>query len=257
MSCRSYDKPYGADEALKARIEDAADLSAVRKAPCFVGFLDERQADLSSKIARNLGVQGFMLWGGYEDAQRRMFAAFPKELLPDSERFPVISIYLSFRKEDSLSHRDFLGALMGLGIKREALGDILVGEGRCVLFCKEEIANFVETQLTKVGRTGVKLVPAGSFPLPEGQRVEELSFTVASNRLDCAVACFVRSSREKSRQLFSQGLVTHNYEVEKSLSAVLQEGDKVSIQGYGKFIIDQIGSETKKGRLKLAARKYK
>ena len=90
-----------------------------------------------------------MLWGGYEDAQRRMFAAFPKELLPDSERFPVISIYLSFRKEDSLSHRDFLGALMGLGIKREALGDILVGEGRCVLFCKEEIANFVETQLTK------------------------------------------------------------------------------------------------------------
>ena len=139
MSCRSYDKPYGADEALKARIEDAADLSAVRKAPCFVGFLDERQADLSSKIARNLGVQGFMLWGGYEDAQRRMFAAFPKELLPDSERFPVISIYLSFRKEDSLSHRDFLGALMGLGIKREALGDILVGEGRCVLFCKEEI----------------------------------------------------------------------------------------------------------------------
>ena len=158
MSCRSYDKPYGADEALKARIEDAADLSAVRKAPCFVGFLDERQADLSSKIARNLGVQGFMLWGGYEDAQRRMFAAFPKELLPDSERFPVISIYLSFRKEDSLSHRDFLGALMGLGIKREALGDILVGEGRCVLFCKEEIANFVETQLTKVGRTGVKLL---------------------------------------------------------------------------------------------------
>ena len=114
MSCRSYDKPYGADEALKARIEDAADLSAVRKAPCFVGFLDERQADLSSKIARNLGVQGFMLWGGYEDAQRRMFAAFPKELLPDSERFPVISIYLSFRKEDSLSHRDFLGALIGL-----------------------------------------------------------------------------------------------------------------------------------------------
>ena len=81
--------------------------------------------------------------------------------------------------------------------------------------------------------------------------------TVASNRLDCAVACFVRSSREKSRQLFSQGLVTHNYEVEKSLSAVLQEGDKVSIQGYGKFIIDKIGPETKKGRLKLAARKYK
>ena len=165
MSCRSYDKPYGADEVLKARIEDAADLSAVRKAPCFVGFLDERQADLSSKIARNLGVQGFMLWGGYEDAQRRMFAAFPKELLPDSERFPVISIYLSFRKEDSLSHRDFLGALMGLGIKREALGDILVGEGRCVLFCKEEIANFVETQLTKVGRTGwTALWPALSVP---------------------------------------------------------------------------------------------
>ena len=103
----------------------------------------------------------------------------------------------------------------------------------------------------------MKLVPAGSFPLPEGQRFEELSFTVASNRLDCAVACFVRSSREKADKLFSQGLVTHNYEVENPYPTVLQEGDKVSIQGYGKFIIDKIGPETKKGRLKLAARKYK
>lgn len=257
MSYRPNDKASAADSALKARIEDAVSLCAVRRAPCFVGFLDERQADLSLKIARNLGVQSFMLWGGYEGAQRCMFGAFPKELLPDSERFPVVSIYFSFRKEDSLGHRDFLGALMGLGIKREALGDILVEEGRCVLFCKEEIANFVETQLSKVGRAGVKIVPAGSFPLPGGQAFEELGFTVASDRLDCAVACFVRSSREKSRQMFPQGLVTRNYEVEKSPSAVIQEGDKISIQGYGKFIIDQIGPETKKGRLKLAARKYK
>lgn len=257
MPNRSRDKASAADETLKARIEDRISLCALRRTPCFLGFLDERQADLSEKIARNLGIQSFMLWGGYENAQRRVFGVFPQDLAPDSECFPVVSIYISFRKDDSLSHRDFLGALMGLGIKREAVGDILVGEGQCVLFCKEEMAGFIRSQLVKVGRTGVKVLESEEFPLPEGQRFEELSFTVASERLDCAVACLARSSREKSRQLFPLGLVTLNYKMEKSPSTVIREGDKISIQGYGKFIIDQIGPETKKGRLKLAVRKYK
>ena len=109
MSCRSYDKPYGADEALKARIEDAADLSAVRKAPCFVGFLDERQADLSSKIARNLGVQGFMLWGGYEDAQRRMFAAFPKNCYRTASAFRLFLFTSLFERRIPSATGIFLG----------------------------------------------------------------------------------------------------------------------------------------------------
>ena len=109
MSCRSYDKPYGADEALKARIEDAADLSAVRKAPCFVGFLDERQADLSSKIARNLGVQGFMLWEAMKTPSGVCSLPFQKNCYRTASAFRLFLFTSLFERRIPSATGIFLG----------------------------------------------------------------------------------------------------------------------------------------------------
>lgn len=199
-----------------------------------------------------------MLWGGFEGAQRVVFGAFPERQQPDRDSFPVLPLYAVFRKEDGLTHRDFLGALMGLGVNRDTIGDILLEEGRCVLFVRKEISDFITSQLDKVGRAGVRFEePSQQLQLPEGRGFEEIHATVASERLDCIIAALTNSSREKSASLIVGGAVTLQYETVLSVSAKVSEGEKLSIKGYGKYIVDQMGLPTKKGRLRLIARKYR
>lgn len=245
------------DDVLAARIEDAARLCEARSYPRFVGFLDERQAALAKQIAQKLRIANYLLWGGYEDAQRVMFGVFPDWQQPDGDSFPVAVLHISFRKEDALSHRDFLGTLMAQGISRETVGDILVEEGRGVLFVKEEIASYIKAQVTKIGGAGIAFLEQPPASLPQGRGFEELSGTVASARLDCVLSVLLKCSREKCASLIAGGLITLNYEIALSPSARVEPEDRLSAKGYGKFIVDQIGPPTKKGRLHLAARKYK
>ncbi len=245
------------DSVLAARIEDAVRLCTLRKSPRFVGFLDERQAVLAQRAACDARPEERLLWGGYEDAERVVFGVFPGFLEPSREKFPVASLTLTFRRQDTLSHRDFLGALMALGIERETLGDILVEEGRAVLFLKEEMASFVEQNLEKVGSTGVGIERGFAEPLPAGRGFELLSGTVASARLDCVVSELLRLSREKGAALVQSGLVALNHEPVLSVDKRIEPQDKLAVKGYGKYVVDQLGPSTKKGRLKFAARKYR
>ncbi len=245
------------DKNLQARVEDALRLSDERGYPHFVGFLDERQGAAAEDIAAAWGNHQYMLWGGYDDAERVFFGAFPPWQQPDSASFPVVALYITFRKQDSLSHRDFLGTLMGQGITRESVGDILVGEGKCVLFLKEEVAGFVRSQLRKVGGAGVTLEDEAFAQLPQGRGFDPVTDTVASPRLDCVLAALLRLGREKSAALIRSGEVAVNRRQVLSVSDPVREGDKISARKYGKFVIDGIGPPTKKGRLRLEARKYK
>lgn len=246
------------DSVLIARIEDALSLSRQHCYPKFVGFLSERQALLAKKAAKRMGGDcGILLYGGYEEAQRTLFGAFPDGFEPERESFPVIPVYMTFRRQKELTHRDFLGALMGLQIKREAVGDILVGEGRCVLFVKSEIAGFIRDNLQKVGSEGVEILENEAFPLPESRGFEEILSTVASERLDCVLAATLHLSREAACSLIRSRGVFLNEEDELSTSDRVHGGDVLSVKGYGKFIVDALGPKTKKGRLRLSIRKYK
>lgn len=150
-----------------------------------------------------------------------------------------------------------MGALLSLGIERETLGDFLIEDGRCVFFVREEISQFILMQVKKIGRVGVTLKEGAEFPLPMGRGFTEFSFVVASPRLDCVTAALVGYSREKSGAAIKAGLVTQNYQVAMSTSQKVDVGDKISIRGKGKFVLDRIGPMTKKGRLSIFGRKYK
>lgn len=241
---------------LAARIEDALRLSDARYYPHFVGFLDERQAVLAKRRALQAGFSNFLLWGGHEGAQRVFFGAFPEGWHPETESFPFVALYITFRREDSLTHRDFLGTLMAQGIGRDTIGDILVGEGRCVLFAKEEIAPYITAQVSKVGGAGIAFSEQ-PFPLPVGRGFEEKSGTVASARLDCVLSALTGLSREKCASRIASGAVTLNHEAVDSVSGRISDGDVLSVKGYGKLIVDRLGPLTKKGRLRLTARKYR
>lgn len=242
------------DEWLTARIRDAVRRSEHR--PCFVGFLDEREATIARRAAQECGCGSWRLWGGYEESERVVFGAFPDYLAPEPESFPIAAITAEYRPCDELTHRDFLGAFLAAGVQRATLGDILPGEGRCVLFVREENAPFFLTQIEKVGRVGVTLRAGYEEPLPQGKGFALFEGVIASARLDCVVAAATHRSREKAARMITAGFVSHNHEPSLSVSTEVREGDRLSIRGCGRYIVDRLGPVTKKGRIGIAGRKY-
>lgn len=240
-------------ELLAARLEDYSRLG--QKRPCFLGFLDEAQAAFCEDFLSRRGVST-LFWGGYEEAERVMLGFFPEYLEPAPQHFPIVPLSLSYRKEFTLTHRDFLGSFMALGVERDVVGDILVGEGRCVAFLREEMAEYFLQNIEKIGRVGVKASLSGEEPLPIARTFLDMSGVVASPRLDCLVAFLCRTSREKAAGLIAAGLVSVNHREALSPSSRLQEGDKVSVRRQGKFLLDQLGPTTGKGRLVVKCRKY-
>lgn len=242
------------DGLLLRKLEDG--LRQARGRPVFLGFFDEAQrAELSQALARRRDA-GHLFWGGYEEAERTMLGLFPDYMEPDPAAFPLEAVTFTYRRDDKPGHRDFLGAMMGLGVERSVVGDILVGQGQCVAFAKEEMAAYFAAELTKVGRIGVKASLGASDPLPVERHFVEIKGVAASNRLDCLTAIAARTSREKASTLVQMGLVQLNHRETLSPSARVEEGDVLSIRGQGKFIIDRLGPITQKGRLSVQCRKY-
>ena len=155
-----------------------------------------------------------------------------------------------------MTHRDFLGAFLAAGVRRETIGDILVEPGRAVLFVRQETAGFLLSQISRIGRTGVRLSEGIQLPLPAGMGFAEFQGVIASPRLDCVTAAATGLSREKAARLISAGLVTVNHRPQESLSLIIEEGDRLSVRGKGRFIIDRLGPVTKKGRLAIAGRRH-
>lgn len=238
------------------RLRDLADISAAKYISRFTLFLTERQQRLAEEFIRQIRINKAVLFGGYGEAVRKQCGFFPVSEDPEEEQFPLIGITAKYPSHTPLSHRDFLGSLMGLGIKRESIGDILPGEGFCTLFLAESIAEYVLQELIKVGNTGVSCSQGfdpARIPMPS---FRDIAGTVGSARLDSLVKLLTNLAREKSANLIRGGLVRRNDGPAESVSMAFEPGDTVTIRGYGKFIVDSVGGPTRKGRLPVRARQY-
>ena len=138
-------------------------------------FLNEKEQLYTEKLTSQMGFKNYMFWGGHTSSERVVFGAFPDYIEPSVDFFPIQTITATFRTCDQLSHRDFLGALLSLGIERETLGDFLIEDGRCVFFVREEISQFILMQVKKIGRVGVTLKEGTELPLPIGKGFTEFS----------------------------------------------------------------------------------
>ncbi len=234
---------------LISKLEDTFYLSLTRHKNCYLGFLNEAEIFFAEEYLKKSDYD-FCFWGGYENSQRKLLCALYKDFL--CEDVPVSAIEFSYRKSDKLSHRDFLGTIMSLGIERDTVGDILIDEGRAVVFVKSEIKDYIITQIDKIGGVGVKISDADLKNLPVKKEFNEEFVTISSLRLDSIVAVFAKVSREKAQKLISQGLVMLNYSPCTSLSKKVRENDIISVRKYGKCVIKNLIGETKKGRLKLS-----
>lgn len=197
-----------------------------------------------------------MLWGGYEGAKRQMLGVFPDYMEPDPAVFPIEPFTFHYRKSDQLTHRDFLGSLMGLQLKRETVGDILVSEGNCVLFVTDKVSPLVQNEVQKIGRVGVRVSAGIQVPISTEQRFQELVGTVASLRLDCVVAFFTGKSREKAGELIHSGMVFLNYREMAEKDVPVAPGDVITVRGYGKAQLSDQIKKTKKDRYLISLQKY-
>ena len=238
---------------LSAHIADLQRAAERTGAPRFSAFLNEREA-----VVARCAVKGEpVFFGGYDGAMRTVCGfvegTYAQELQPE-DIFPVSAVTFSFRKSDTLTHRDILGALMSLEIKRELLGDILTAEGYAVVFVHENAAGLVSA-VDKIGRVGVSAEVGVTKPLPQ-QKIQRMEVTVSSLRLDCVVSAAVNTSRERSASLIKSGMVNADFLPCTNVSAEVKENTVISVQGSGRYRLAGISGETRKGKLRITIEKY-
>lgn len=245
-------QPVNSEETEFCRhIKDLAVLGEKTCTPRFSGFLTEREQRLAEVAAYSEGVT-CSFWGGHEAAVRKMFSV-PAE---ENDNFPLEAVTFFFREKDKLTHRDFLGALMSLGLKRDQIGDIAVTSGGAVVFATKNAMPLISAEIEKVGRVGVRSEAGINIQLPQ-QEFEEISAVIASPRIDVLVAAACKISREKAAALIRAGGVTLSGTELNSASKSVEEGESFSVKGYGKFIFSRLGCETKKGKNHAVIKKYK
>ncbi|MBP3746440.1 MAG: RNA-binding protein [Ruminococcus sp.] len=246
------------DKLLEAKLGDMADRCERYGCPVYSSFLDEHECVVAEKWCVRLSSDfGWTFSGGFADARRKMLAVYPIYCsVPAEEDFPMKCLTFTYRKEDRLTHRDFLGSFMGQRLKREVIGDIIVSDGETQTFVTEVAAKAIMDSVTKIGRVGVKITDDVDFRLDAEQKYKEISGTVASLRLDCIVSLAANLSREKAAALIRSDRVEINHFTAASVSQELKEGDILSIRGSGRYILSGIDGLTKKGRIHINLRKY-
>lgn len=239
---------------IQKRFEELALRAQNRYYTTFTDFLNmEEQSEL---VSMRLGTP-FKLFGGYDGAERCV-AAFGADC--ENAEFPISYIQiepLAKKFADTLTHRDFLGSLMGLGIKRETLGDILIKDNVGYLMCLDSVADFVADNLGKVRHTSVKCTAISELPQGMQSEPQEQQKIVASLRLDVLAAAVYDLSRSAVKELFTQRKVFVNSRLCENFSLVPKEGDIISVRGKGRFKLGETLGSTKKGRLIVQLFVYK
>lgn len=241
------------------RLEELALRTAYTGAPAFTRFLEPSMPDAARAAANRAGVHA-AFYGGFSDAERRV-AGFYADEPPEEADFPVVPLRIDWNaKFAHPGHRDLLGAAMGLGIERETLGDVALGQRNgapcAYLFCLPEVADYVCASLESAGRATVRVSRADETPEilpPEG---EHLRLTVQNERLDAVLAAACRLSRSEAQRLIAAGLVKLNHVPNLHPDARLKEGDLISARGQGRIRVEEFQGESRRGRRIVAVFRY-
>lgn len=221
-------------------------------------FLSPREQEMARYLFGE--AEGLHFFGGYADAERRMLVYLPEYLDEDAlftDDSPVVCLHAQFYEGDSPSHRDFLGALMGIGISRETVGDICVGKEQCDFFVTTEIAPYLLQNFLSAGRAKLRLstIPLSQAIIPEPE-VKQIKDTLASLRLDSVISSGFRIGRSLASQYVTAGKAAiDGLPCEKPDKAV-SEGMKISVRGLGKIKIKAVNGQTKKGRISVVIDRY-
>ena len=222
-------------------------------------FLDMHEAALADRLLRGLGERG-IFWGGYEQAERRMVFFLPEwmdAVQTEGEDCPIVVIRCLHSKNAALTHRDYLGSLMGLGLRRDGIGDILVGGHGADILVLKDIAPYLLMHYSQAGRKHLQTeeIPLTQLIVPE-EKVTMLRDTVASMRLDAVTASLFRMSRAKAADAIRAGKVFVNQQECIHTDKEIAVHDRITLRGTGRGEVAEILGESKKGRVVLSLKRF-
>lgn len=245
---------------LRNRFRDLADKSFQQNMFTFTGFLGLGEQDIFWRTEPELRYAGYTLCGGNEGAERQMIRFGSAEEMGYEVAFPIVCIHikpLMAKFADRLSHRDFLGALMNLGIERDTIGDIKVGDKEAYLFCLETIATYICENLIQIKHTHVTCSITENYSEMPKEEPQIHTIQVASLRVDGVISKVYNKSRSDCLELFRAGKVFVNGRLCENNSKILKSGEVVNARGYGKFVVSGEIRETRKGKLSLEVAIYR
>lgn len=233
-------------------------------------FLDMNEKSLVTAMKPVPGVFR-LFYGGFEEAERTVAVFLPEYTAVKSGE--ELKAYFEQYEEDNplcllkvekdkfskaLTHRDYLGALMGLGIKRDVIGDIRVNDSGCEIACIKTMADYIKENLTKAGRgtLNIEITDFSHAQRTENEAGEEICFTVSSPRLDSIVKNAFGVSRDSACEAIDRGLVFVNDLQAAKPDKKIQDGDKIVLRHKGRFIVSSSGDMSKKGRYIIRGRKF-
>lgn len=242
------------ERMLVDRVLDWMEQSSQRYQSVLTPFLNPREQKITETLVRRAPDLNLSFDGGFPDSERCRGRIDPPFV--QSEEDHGLS-FLHVKAHRALRHPDVLGSLLGLGIKREALGDILSIADGCQLILAEEMEGFVRSQLNKVGNTPVQVtqLKRSDIILPE-RKTEDVTVSVASMRVDAIASEAFRLSRNKTVPMIRNGKCQLNWRITDNPSELVEEGDTLSLRGYGRVMIGEIQGRSKKGRLQMKIVRY-
>lgn len=224
----------------------------------FVEFSDPYKISEFLRLTKDKILINYMIFGGFDDAERKMIGFAPDYEQIEKEDFPITVIYISYNSRfgQKLSHRDFLGSLIGLGIVRDKLGDIVCVENGAYVFTESSVADFICYNLEQVGKVKVKAKITDNFEVLNTKSGLQKNITVSSLRLDAVLSAVFNLSRGKTADLIKGEKVFINWSIESNVSKNVKIDDIITIRGIGRLKINELLGRTKKDRFVLSITRY-
>lgn len=236
-----------------SRLLELAEQADRQERSRFTPFLTPPEAELAIAAGKRARVKA-ELFGGYDGAERRM-ARFASPLAVP-EPFPIATLEIRWPKQEAPAHRDLLGGLMGLGVKRARMGDIVLLPDKAYLFAEAALADMIAGSLMEAGRVKLTVCITDALPELSAPSGEEQRFTVQTPRLDAFVADGFHLSRGNAAELIESGAVKLRHVPMLRPDARVEAGDAISVRGFGRLTIEEFGEPTRKGRLPVRITRF-
>ena len=252
------------DKMCLSQILDKIEFSKSKQKIEYTDFLDMYQVALVENFFRKIKFKNYKLYGGYEEAERKVAIIYPEKYDEEmikknyNKILKVVKIILPEEEKGKYSHRNYLGGIVKLGLKREKVGDIVVSKKGAEIITLTEFSKILLQQLPSLTRFENSKIIEKEIDKLEIQEVniEEVKIIVPSLRMDNIVSDLIRTSRNKAVEVIKQERVFVNGQNETKPSKLIKIGDKITVRGKGRFVVKQIEGTTRSGRTVLVIEKF-
>lgn len=249
------------ERVVLARVLDQMERAENRSTPCATQFLSPAQQAAAEPLLDACGHPRHLIFGGYDGAERGVYVFLPdwleEEDFLSGEELPLGAVEAAFPSGAGLTHRDLLGGLMGIGLTREKVGDILVGDGTAQIVALREAVPIILSQFEQAGRYHLRLreIPLSDLA-PAPAQIRHINDTVATLRLDAVLSSGFSIARGKAADLIRAGRVSVNHLECLKTDRLLAQGDVLTCRGLGKCVLTAVGGQSRKGRIIIEMERY-